>query len=100
VISTHRAGSIGTCFYLYPTQTTIISEWFQLGGRGSDLLPSDSVPWDLLLLFPTQTTLISEWVQLGGRGSDLHPPSGVTCDLLLPFAHFNFRVGSAWRPGQ
>ncbi len=85
---------------LFPTQTTLISEWVQLGGWNSNLLPSDSVPWDLLLLFPTQTIIISEWVQLRGRGSDLHPPGGITWDLLLPFAHFNFRVGSAWRPGQ
>jgi hypothetical protein len=38
VFSTHQAMS------LFQTQTALISVWVQLGGRGSDLLPSGSVP--------------------------------------------------------
>ncbi len=101
MISTHRVGSLGTCFY--PSHTPLISGWVQLGGRGSDLHPLGGVPWDLLLLFISQTTTILGWVQLGGRSSDLHPPGGIPWDLILPFSHtdyYNFRVGSAWRPGQ
>jgi hypothetical protein len=86
VISTHWVGSLGTCFYHFSHTNPFNLRWVQLGGWNSNLLPSDSVPWDHLLLFPTQATIIiSEWVQLGGWNSNLLPSDSVPWDLLLLF---------------